>query len=117
MKDALQQRIDVLESVIEKIKLWLAEARSTYHKIPVPDLVAIDAILMKANAPEPLYTSEEICEALVRHVETTGSEVFEKNFVKDDMVLCTVWCMIGPNAEAFQEMVVKWLTEQGFKLD
>lgn len=29
-----------------------------------------------------LYTSEEVCEALVRHVEVSGSECFEKNFIK-----------------------------------
>ncbi len=62
-------------------------------------------------------TSEEICEALVRHVETTGSEVFEKNFVKDEKVICTVWCMIGPNAEAFMQATRQYLADNGFNLD
>ena len=62
-------------------------------------------------------TSEEICEALVRHVEVTGSEVFEKNFVKQDRIVCSVWCIVGPNAEGFACMVRRWLRENGFKGD
>jgi len=62
-------------------------------------------------------TSEEICEALVRHVEMSGSEVFEKNFVKDEQMLCTVWCVIGPNAEEFNRMVCEWMDQNGFKPD
>lgn len=61
-----------------------------------------------------LHTSEEICEALVRHVETTGSEVFSKNFVKDGRVICTVWCMVGPNAQDFKDVIEDWLEEEGF---
>lgn len=64
-----------------------------------------------------LHTSEEICEALVRHVETTGSEVFEKNFVKNGEIRCTVWCMIGPNAQAFRDMINAWLIDTGFNED
>jgi hypothetical protein len=65
----------------------------------------------------PLETSDEICEALVRHVEVTGSEVLEKNFVKDGKILATVWCMVGPNAQSFNEAVKAWLAAEGFKLD
>jgi hypothetical protein len=64
-----------------------------------------------------MMDSEEICEALVRHVEASGSEVFEKNFVKDDKILCTVWCVVGPNAERFCEMVRLWLELEGFHTD
>lgn len=64
-----------------------------------------------------LHTSEEICEALVRHVETTGSEVFNKNFVKNGKVICSVWCVIGNNARPFSESVLTWLGDQGFKED
>lgn len=64
-----------------------------------------------------LHDSEEICEALVRHVEVSGSEVFEKNFVKGDKILCSVWCIIGENAEAFMLAIREWLKQQGFKLD
>jgi hypothetical protein len=64
-----------------------------------------------------LKTSNEICEALVRHVEVSGSEVFEKNFVRAGKTICTVWCVIGDNAEPFAEMVQGWLADQGFKLD
>lgn len=65
----------------------------------------------------PLEKSEEICEALVRHVEVSGSEVFEKNFIKDGKVICTVWCMIGPNAEDFATAIRGWLADQGFNSD
>ncbi len=41
-----------------------------------------------------METSEEICEALVRHVETTGSEVFEKNFVKDGKTIKDKRCIL-----------------------
>lgn len=64
-----------------------------------------------------LHTSEEICEALVRHVKVSGSEVFEKNFVQGDRIVCTVWCVIGPNADDFAWKTRKWLEENGFKLD
>ena len=62
-----------------------------------------------------MHTSEEICEALVRHVETSGSEVFEKNFIKGDKIVCTVWCMIGPNAQWFNKMIKKAIKKKGFK--
>jgi hypothetical protein len=64
-----------------------------------------------------LHTSEEICEALVRHVEVMGSEIFEKNFVKDGKVVCSVWCIVGPNAQAFRDSVATWLYKNGFKDD
>ena len=67
--------------------------------------------------PETLHTSVEICEALVRHVETTGSEVFEKNFHKGGKTICTIWCMVGPNAELFKEMIHDWLDKNGFTND
>lgn len=65
----------------------------------------------------PLETTEEICEALVRHVEASGSEVFENNFVQNGKVICTVWCMVGPNAESFLEASREWLRNNGFTLD
>ncbi len=64
-----------------------------------------------------METSEEICEALVRHVEIVGSEVFEKNFIKDGKVVCSVWCVVGDNAEAFMRQSRKWLEDNGFKKD
>lgn len=62
-----------------------------------------------------LRTSEEICEALVRHVEVSGSEVFEKNFEVGGVATCTVWCVIGHNAEAFRQAALAWLDANGFK--
>lgn len=64
-----------------------------------------------------LHTPEEICEALVRHVEVSGSEVFEKNFVKDGRILCTVFCIIGDNAQPFTKSVRDWLDSNGFRED
>ncbi len=62
-------------------------------------------------------SSEEICEALVRHVEVSGSEVFEKNFVQNGQVVCTVWCMVGQNAASFAQMARDWLASNGFSED
>jgi hypothetical protein len=67
--------------------------------------------------PLNVHDSEEICEALVRHVEVSGFEVFEKNFDKDGRTACTVWCVVGENADVFKRMVHRWLDEQGFNLD
>jgi hypothetical protein len=64
-----------------------------------------------------MESTEEICEALVRHVETTGSEVFEKNFIKGGKIVCSVWCIVGSNAESFATMIRDWLEDEGFKLD
>lgn len=64
-----------------------------------------------------LYTSEEICEALVRYVEVSGFEMFEKFFVKDGRRICAVYCMIGENAQGFSEAVREWLDNNGFKED
>lgn len=63
-----------------------------------------------------LKTSEEICEALVRHVEVSGYEVFSKHFeVPGKGITCTVWCMIGDNAQEFTDMIEEWLISKGFK--
>lgn len=64
-----------------------------------------------------LDSSEAICEALVRHLETTGSEVLEKNFIQDGKIIVSVWAMIGPNAQIFNEGVRQWLADNGFKGD
>lgn len=61
-----------------------------------------------------LRSPEEISEALVRHVETSGYEVFERNFVKDGRILCTVWCMVGEDAQEFSLAMQEWLMDHGF---
>lgn len=60
-------------------------------------------------------TSEELCEALVRHLEIEGEEVFEKNFVKNGKITCSVFCIIGENAEEMTALVREWLASSGFK--
>ena len=66
---------------------------------------------------EELRTSEEICEALVRHTEVSGSDVLEKKFFKDGRIICSLWCIIGVDAEGFAKQARKWLEENGFKED
>ena len=63
------------------------------------------------------YTPEAICEALVRHTEIVGTEVFEKNYVRNNTISATVWCVVGPNAKAFRDMVRTWLAENSFHED
>jgi hypothetical protein len=65
----------------------------------------------------PIENSDEICEALVRHLEISGSEVFEKSFVKNGRVVCAVYCIVGENSEPFMNAVQKWFEEQGFNKD
>lgn len=62
-------------------------------------------------------SSEDICEALARHTELSGSDVFEKNYVKDERVVCTVWCLLGADAEEFVVMARQWLADRGYKSD
>ncbi len=64
-----------------------------------------------------LEESDEICEALLRHTETSGSEVFEKHFMMNGRVAGSIWCIVGPNSEDFSAAVRRWLDENGFKLD
>lgn len=62
-------------------------------------------------------TSEQICELLVRHVESTGSEAFSKQFIKDSKIQCSVWCVIGPNAQEFDDDCEQWMQRHGFNED
>jgi hypothetical protein len=66
-----------------------------------------------------LKTSEEICEALIRYIETTGADVFNKNFVrgKDGKILCTVWAVVGPEAAEFYRLVQEWVKTKEFTQD
>ncbi len=58
--------------------------------------------------------SKRICEELTRHVESYGLECLEKHFLKNGKVVVSVFCMVGPNAEAFRNGVIAWLEENGF---
>jgi hypothetical protein len=60
-------------------------------------------------------TTEKACEFLVRHLELLGEEMFEKNFVKDGRILCSVFCIIGPNAEELTGLIREWASTSGFK--
>ena len=53
----------------------------------------------------------------MRHTEISGSEIFEKFFVKNGRIVCAVYCIIGDNTEAFREATLEWLSKNGFKED
>ncbi len=65
----------------------------------------------------PLETSEDICEALLRHTEMSGSEVFEKNFEAGGKIMASVWCIVGKDAESFALACREWLKENGYAFD
>lgn len=54
-----------------------------------------------------------LCEAIVRETEISGSEVFEKNYIRDDKILATVFCFVGEYAEELTALVRKRLHEIG----
>lgn len=61
-------------------------------------------------------TSEELCEGLVRHLETMGEEMFEKNFIgSNGEIQCSVFCIVGPNAAEMTALVREWAHDNGFK--
>ena len=60
-------------------------------------------------------TTEVLCEGLIRHLETSGHELFEKNFVRDGEILCSVFAIVGPNAEELTGMVREWAHSKGLK--
>lgn len=60
-------------------------------------------------------TTEEVCEALTRHMEEAGEEVFEKNFIKDGEIVVSVFCIVGSNAAEMTALVREWLQHSGFK--
>ena len=62
------------------------------------------------------YTSDEVCESLVRHLEVVGEEVFEKSYVKGDKVLASVFAIVGPSAERMTRMFRRWCERNGFKM-
>jgi hypothetical protein len=57
------------------------------------------------------------CETLVRHLEILGSEALEKNYTKNGKITCTVFVVIGPNAEAFASMARAYMEENKFLLE
>lgn len=62
--------------------------------------------------------TELLCEALTRHAEASGSEVFRNDYVRNGQTLSTVWCAVGAKAAgAFKTMAVAWLRANGYTLD
>lgn len=62
-------------------------------------------------------TTEKACEFLIRDLETSGAESFEKNFVKNGSIACSVFAFIGNNAEEITAMIREHLHHYGFHRD
>lgn len=62
-----------------------------------------------------IITTEQACESLARNLETVGEEMFEKNFVRNDEILCSVFCIIGPNAQELTALIREWATSKRMK--
>jgi hypothetical protein len=60
-------------------------------------------------------TTEEVCEALTRHLEESGEELFEKNFIKNGEILVSIFAIIGPNAPEMTALFREWAMGSGFK--
>ncbi len=61
-------------------------------------------------------TTEELCEELLRHLETSGEEMFEKNFLRPDgEIAATIFCIVGPNSTELTALVREWAHNSGFK--
>jgi hypothetical protein len=59
-------------------------------------------------------TTKRACEFLVRETETSGAESFEKNFIKNDRIICSVFVFLGNNAEEITAMIREHLHHYGF---
>jgi len=64
-----------------------------------------------------MNTTEEACEFLVRETEMAGSEVFEKNFIKDGSILCSVFVFVGPDASEITALIREHLNKHLFQRD
>ncbi len=62
-----------------------------------------------------MMSTEQLCEGLIRHLEIQGEEVFEKNFIKDDKITCSVFAIVGDNAEEMTGLFREWMASKGFK--
>lgn len=60
-------------------------------------------------------TTEEIAESIVRHMETAGIEMLEKNFISNNKIVCSVFCIVGPDAEEMTAIIRKWIIGKGYK--
>jgi len=60
-------------------------------------------------------TTDELCEGLIRHLETIGEETLEKNFTRDGEILCSVFAIVGPNAEEMTGLFREWMASKGYQ--
>ena len=57
----------------------------------------------------------QICEALIRHMEIEGCEMFEKNYIRNGEIHATVLGIIGPNAEELTGLIREWAMAKELK--
>lgn len=62
-------------------------------------------------------TTEEACEFLVREIEANGAESFEKNFIRNGEIICSVFVFVGPHANEITGMIREHLHHYGFHRD
>jgi hypothetical protein len=91
-------------------------ARECLHGYWFAVVMSLIGEVRKLTAPK-IRESAEICEDLVRHLETTGEDVFEKCFVQGGKTRCVVFCMIGEDAEEFLKGTQAWLADHGYNRD
>jgi hypothetical protein len=67
------------------------------------------------NLAEELTTTE-LCEGLIRHLETAGGETLEKNYIlKNGSIHASVFVIVGENAEEMTGLVREWFASKGLK--
>ena len=68
----------------------------------------------KTKAADP---ARDLCEALARHVEVSGSEIYSNRQRLNGEVVATVWCVVGQHAAEFDAMVREWFRQDRFNVD
>lgn len=68
-----------------------------------------------ARSEAATSTTEGACEFLARHLESTGEEMLEKNFIKEGEILVSVFCVIGPSAGEMTALIREWASAKGMK--
>lgn len=63
------------------------------------------------------FSTEDLSEALIRHLEIVGAEVLHKSHMTGDRVDAAVWCFVGSNVDEINKAIVEYLQSNGFKED
>jgi hypothetical protein len=63
-----------------------------------------------------LTLSDDICNALLKHITDVGDDVFERQFLDaEGNIIATVMCIRGPDASDFTGAMREWLIDNGYK--